>query len=41
MLMRRISNNESELLELVGEVLVLAEEAPVSGAVDVNAGGAV
>lgn len=38
-LSRRVPNNESELLELLGDVLVLAEECPVTWAVDLNAGG--
>lgn len=38
-LSRRVPNNEPELLELIGEVLALAEGSPVTWAVDLNAGG--
>jgi hypothetical protein len=34
-----VPNNEPELLELIGDVLALAEEGPVTWAVDLNAGG--
>lgn len=39
-LSRRVPNNEPELLELRGNVLALAEDDPVTWAVDLNAGGA-
>ncbi|MFE6462502.1 IS110 family transposase [Streptomyces cinereoruber] len=39
-LSRRVPNNEPELLELISDVLVLAEGSPVTWAVDLNAGGA-
>ncbi|WP_262699516.1 MULTISPECIES: IS110 family transposase [Streptomyces] len=39
-LSRRVPNNETELLELLGEVLELADSSPVTWAVDLNAGGA-
>ncbi|MGW7027124.1 IS110 family transposase [Streptomyces xanthophaeus] len=38
-LSRRVPNNEPELLELIGDVLALAEDGPVTCAVDLNAGG--
>ncbi len=38
-LSRRVPNNEPELLELIGDVLALAGEDPVTWAVDLNAGG--
>lgn len=38
-LSRRVPNNEPELLELIGDVLALAEDSPVTWAVDLNAGG--
>ncbi|MFG2749543.1 IS110 family RNA-guided transposase [Streptomyces xanthophaeus] len=38
-LSRRVLNNEPELLELIGDVLVLAEDGSVTWAVDLNAGG--
>ncbi len=38
-LSRRVPNNEPELLELIGDVLALAEGSPVTWAVDLNAGG--
>ncbi|MFD4764507.1 IS110 family transposase [Streptomyces sp. NPDC058439] len=38
-LSRRVPNNEAELLELIGDVLALAEDEPVTWAVDLNAGG--
>ncbi|MFH9608823.1 IS110 family transposase [Streptomyces sp. NPDC017448] len=38
-LSRRVPNNEPELLELMGGVLALAEDGPVTRAVDLNAGG--
>ncbi|MCC5481069.1 IS110 family transposase [Streptomyces barringtoniae] len=40
LLSRRVPNNEPELLELLGDVLALADGAPVTWAVDLNAGGA-
>lgn len=40
LLSRRVPNNETELLELLGDVLELAEGDPVTWAVDLNAGGA-
>ncbi|MFE3904821.1 IS110 family transposase [Streptomyces sp. NPDC059153] len=40
-LSRRVPNNEAELLELMGDVLALAEDDQVTWAVDLNAGGAV
>nr|WP_189282032.1 transposase [Streptomyces atratus] len=40
-LSRRVPNNEAELLELMGDVLALAEDERVTWAVDLNAGGAV
>lgn len=40
LLSRRVPNNESELLELLGDVLELADGSPVTWAVDLNAGGA-
>ncbi|WP_343239728.1 IS110 family transposase [Streptomyces sp. SID9913] len=39
-LTRRVPNSETELLELIGDVLELAEGEPVTWAVDLNAGGA-
>jgi transposase len=39
-LSRRVPNNEDELLELLGDVLDLADDVPVTWAVDLNAGGA-
>ncbi|MGW1552328.1 IS110 family transposase [Streptomyces sp. NPDC002346] len=39
-LSRRIPNNEDELLQLLGDVLDLADGGPVTWAVDLNAGGA-
>ncbi|MFJ5212781.1 IS110 family transposase [Streptomyces sp. NPDC091290] len=39
-LTRRVPNNEAELLELLGDVLELADGEPVTWAVDLNAGGA-
>lgn len=39
-LSRRVANNEAELLELLGDVLELADGGPVTWAVDLNAGGA-
>ncbi|ROQ98963.1 transposase [Streptomyces sp. 2132.2] len=38
-LSRRVPNNEPELLELIGDVLALAEDSPVTWAVDLNVGG--
>ncbi|MFE0275503.1 IS110 family transposase [Streptomyces sp. NPDC058992] len=38
-LSRRVPNNEPELLELIGDVLALPEDGPVTWAVDLNAGG--
>jgi hypothetical protein len=40
MLSRRVPNSESELLELLGDVLELADGAPVIWTVDLNTGGA-
>ncbi|WP_426367992.1 IS110 family transposase [Streptomyces sp. E-08] len=37
---RRVPNNEPELLELIGDALALAEDSPVTWAIDLNAGGA-
>ncbi|WP_035840023.1 IS110 family RNA-guided transposase [Kitasatospora azatica] len=39
-LSRRVPNNEPELLELLGDVLELADGGPVTWAVDLNSGGA-
>ncbi|MEU9057298.1 IS110 family transposase, partial [Streptomyces sp. NPDC048384] len=39
-LSRRVPNNEVELLQLLGDVLDRADGAPVSWAIDLNAGGA-
>ncbi|MFE2587300.1 IS110 family transposase [Streptomyces sp. NPDC059378] len=39
-LSRRVPNNEDELLQLLGDILDLADGAPVTWAVDLNAGGA-
>lgn len=39
-LSRRVPNNEDELLQLLGDVLDLADSDPVTWAVDLNAGGA-
>lgn len=39
-LSRRVPNSEAELLELLGDILELADGAPVAWAVDLNAGGA-
>ncbi len=39
-LSRRVPNSETELLELLGAVLDLADGGPVTWAVDLNAGGA-
>ncbi|MDQ8707569.1 IS110 family transposase [Streptomyces sp. LHD-70] len=39
-LTRRVPNSETELLELLGDVLDLAEGEPVTWAVDLNSGGA-
>ncbi|MFB7669766.1 IS110 family transposase [Kitasatospora sp. NPDC056138] len=39
-LSRRVPNNETELLELFGNVVELANDCPVTWAVDLNAGGA-
>lgn len=39
-LSRRVPNNEDELLQLLGDVLDLADGDPVTWAVDLNAGGA-
>lgn len=39
-LSRRVANSEPDLLELVGDVLELADGGPVTWAVDLNAGGA-
>jgi transposase len=40
LLSRRVLNDESELLGLIRDVLALAEDSPVTWAVDLNAGGA-
>lgn len=40
LLSRRVPNNEAELLELLGDVLGIADGGPVTWAVDLNAGGA-
>jgi hypothetical protein len=40
MLSRRVPNSESDLLELLGDVLELADGTPVTWAVDLNSGGA-
>ncbi|MEY9968499.1 transposase [Streptacidiphilus sp. MAP12-16] len=40
LLSRRVPNNETELLELLNDVLELADDGPVTWAVDLNAGGA-
>ncbi|MFI5868070.1 IS110 family transposase [Streptomyces sp. NPDC051546] len=40
LLSRRVPNGESELLQLLGDVLDLADGEPVTWAVDLNAGGA-
>jgi transposase len=40
LLTRRVPNSEAELLELLGDVLSLANGEPVTWAVDLNAGGA-
>ncbi|MET8214150.1 IS110 family transposase, partial [Streptomyces sp. NPDC005373] len=37
---RRVANDETELLELLGDVLDFADGDPVTWAVDLNAGGA-
>ncbi|PWI08874.1 IS110 family transposase [Streptomyces sp. NWU339] len=39
-LSRRLANDETTLLELIGDVLELSEGEPVTWAVDLNAGGA-
>lgn len=39
-LSRRVANDEAALLELIADVLVLSEGEPVTGAIDLNAGGA-
>ncbi|MEE1757656.1 IS110 family transposase [Streptomyces sp. SP18BB07] len=39
-LSRRVPNSEDELLQLLGDVLDLADGSPVTWAVDLNAGGA-
>ncbi len=38
-LSRRVPNNEPDLLDLIGDVLALAEDSPVTWAVDLNADG--
>ncbi|MFD4914800.1 IS110 family transposase [Streptomyces virginiae] len=38
-LSRRVPNNEPELLELIGDVLALAGDSPVTWAIDLNTGG--
>ncbi|WP_152628392.1 IS110 family transposase [Streptacidiphilus neutrinimicus] len=40
LLSRRVPNNEAELLQLMADVLKAADGAPVTWAVDLNAGGA-
>ncbi len=40
LLSRRVANDETVLLELIGEVAALAEDGPVTWAIDLNAGGA-
>ncbi|WP_329493003.1 IS110 family transposase [Kitasatospora herbaricolor] len=40
LLSRRVPNNEPELLELLGDVMELADGGPVTWAVDLNSGGA-
>ncbi|MFF2663000.1 IS110 family transposase [Kitasatospora sp. NPDC058032] len=40
LLSRRVPNSEAELLELLGDVLGIADGDPVTWAVDLNAGGA-
>ena len=40
LLSRRVTNDETVLLELIGEVAALAADGPVTWAVDLNAGGA-
>ncbi|MGW7571978.1 IS110 family transposase [Streptomyces tendae] len=39
-LSRRVANDETTLLELIGELLELSEGEPVTWAVDLNTGGA-
>ncbi|WP_405607659.1 IS110 family transposase [Streptomyces sp. NBC_00076] len=39
-LSRRVANDETTLLELIGEILDLSEGEPVTWAIDLNAGGA-
>ncbi|WP_406409560.1 IS110 family transposase [Streptomyces sp. NBC_01643] len=39
-LSRRVANDESTLLNLIGDVLALSEGEPVTWAIDLNAGGA-
>ena len=39
-LSRRVANDESTLLQLIGDVLALTEGEPVTWAIDLNAGGA-
>ncbi|MCX5613502.1 IS110 family transposase [Streptomyces sp. NBC_00047] len=39
-LSRRVANDETGLLNLIGDVLALSEGAPVTWAIDLNAGGA-
>ncbi|MFD9592374.1 transposase [Kitasatospora sp. NPDC059973] len=40
LLQRRVPNSEAELLDLLGDVMGIAEGDPVTWAVDLNAGGA-
>ncbi|WP_406053428.1 transposase [Streptomyces sp. NBC_01077] len=40
LLSRRVPNSEAELLELLGDVLGIADGGPVTWSVDLNAGGA-
>lgn len=40
-LSRRVANDETTLLNLIGDVLALSEDEPVTWAIDLNAGGAV
>ncbi|WTD37671.1 IS110 family transposase [Streptomyces sp. NBC_01643] len=39
-LSRRVANDETALLNLIGDVLALSEDEPVTWAIDLNAGGA-
>ncbi len=40
LLSRRVDNDETALLKLIADVLELSEGAPVTWAIDLNAGGA-